>query len=393
MSVFDCVFYNTRPAGEETFALVSPEIADRVHRFHSGIDGYCPTPLVELNAQAKRLGVSKLWVKDESHRFGLNAFKSLGGSYAVAKYLCGKLGIPVDEHAYTFLRSPEAKEKLGDITFITATDGNHGRGVAWSAKVFGQKAVVYMPKGSAAERLENIRAQGAHAEITELNYDDTVRFAGKTAEENGWVLVQDTAWPGYEDIPATIIQGYTTMVCEIEEQLNDEKPTHLFLQAGVGSFPGSFAGCIAAKMGSERPVTAIIEPIQADCHYRTAKADDGTFHIVTGNMNSMMAGLCCGEPCPISWKLLQSSADAFISCSDEYSANGMRLLGKPLGGDTGVISGESGAVGAGVIEALMLDPALDEYRRRLGLNESSKVLLISTEGDTDRENYQKILAD
>jgi len=183
------------------------------------------------------------------------------------------------------------------------------------------------------------------------------------------------------------------MACEIEEQLNGDRPTHLFLQAGVGSFPGSFAGCIAARWGDSRPTTTIIEPIQADCHYRTAKADDGTFHIVTGSMNSMMAGLCCGEPCPISWKILQCSADAFISCSDEYSANGMRLLGKPLEGDGKVISGESGAVGAGVIEALMLDSALAEYRTKLGLTSDSKVLIISTEGDTDKENYNRVLND
>ena len=393
MERFDWIMFDTKAPNAYVMALVAPDKAQQVRRFHSGIEGYEPTPLVSLNAQAERLGLGALYVKNESKRFGLNAFKSLGGSYAVAKYLCGKLGIPVDENAYTVLRSAEAKEKLGDITFITATDGNHGRGVAWAARIFGQKAVVFMPKGSAAERLENIRAQGAHAEITNVNYDDTVRFACKTAEENGWVLVQDTAWPGYEEIPESIIQGYTTMAVEIEEQLNGIKPTHLFLQAGVGSFPGSFAACAAGIWGDERPVTVIMEPTQADCHYRTAKADDGEFHIVTGSMNSMMAGLCCGEPCPISWKMLESCADAFVSCGDYYSARGMRLLGKPLEGDETVVSGESGAVGAGVIEAIMIREELKEFKEKLGLNSQSRVLLISTEGDTDKENYRRILAD
>ena len=393
MERFDWIMFDTKAPNAYVMALVAPDKAQQVRRFHSGIEGYEPTPLVSLNAQAERLGLGALYVKNESKRFGLNAFKSLGGSYAVAKYLCGKLGIPVDENAYTVLRSAEAKEKLGDITFITATDGNHGRGVAWAARIFGQKAVVFMPKGSAAERLENIRAQGAHAEITNVNYDDTVRFACKTAEENGWVLVQDTAWPGYEEIPESIIQGYTTMAVEIEEQLNGIKPTHLFLQAGVGSFPGSFAACAAGIWGDERPVTVVMEPAQADCHYRTAKADDGTFHIVTGSMNSMMAGLCCGEPCPISWKMLESCADAFVSCGDYYSARGMRLLGKPLEGDETVVSGESGAVGAGVIEAIMIREELKEFKEKLGLNSQSRVLLISTEGDTDKENYRRILAD
>lgn len=393
MERFDWMIYDKKTRDEDTMALVSAKVAETVHRFHSGIENYAPTPLADLKSQAARLGIAGLWVKDESKRFGLNAFKSLGGSFAVAKYLCDKLGVPVDENSYSFLRSDEARAKLGEITFITATDGNHGRGVAWAAKIFGQKAVVFMPKGSAAERLNNIRAQGAKAEITDMNYDDTVRFAAKTAAENGWVLVQDTAWEGYEDVPASIIQGYTTMVWEISEQLKGEKPTHLFLQAGVGSFPGAFAGCAAEMWGKDKPVTVIMEPTQADCHFRTAKADDGTFHIVQGSMNSMMAGLCCGEPCPISWNILKSCADAFVSCGDSYSANGMRLLGRPLGNDPIVVSGESGAVGAGVIEAIMLKPELGSFRKALGLCSKSKVLLISTEGDTDKANYLKVMAD
>ena len=374
--------------------LTSREAVSPAHRFHAGMDGYCPTPLVSLEQQAKRLGLGALLMKDESKRFGLNAFKVLGGSYAIAKYLCGRLEIPVDEYAFARLRSPEAKAMLGEITFVTATDGNHGRGVAWAAREFGQKAVVYMPKGSAQERLENIRALGAEAEILSFNYDDAVRHANRMAEEHGWVLVQDTAWPGYEEIPTHIMQGYTTIAGEIEDQLRAgelPRPTHLFLQAGVGSVSGGMSGYFAAQWGENCPKVVIVEPDRADCLFRTAKANDGTIHIVTGDMDSMMAGLCCGEPCTVSWDIIRECATAFVSCGDGYAARGMQLLGRPLDGDETVISGESGAVTAGVVQGIMTEERLRPLREQLGLNETSCVLVISTEGDTDRENYRKVL--
>ena len=179
-----------RPRGQRPGAdltLTSPGEAEKARRFHSGLPGYAPTPLVSLDGLAHSLGVSKIWIKDESKRFGLNAFKALGGSYAMARCLSEKLGKPLEEMSFEELCAPAARRALGDITFVTATDGNHGRGVAWAARLLGQKAVVYMPKGSAAERLENIRAQGAQAEITEYNYDDAVRLANRMAEEHGWI--------------------------------------------------------------------------------------------------------------------------------------------------------------------------------------------------------------
>ena len=378
------------PPDPQALALVSPAAVAGAHAFHSAIPGYTPTPLVSLPAQAKALGIGQLWVKDESKRFGLNAFKGLGGRYAIAQYLCDRLGIPVDEHAFAALTSPAAKEKLGEVTFVTATDGNHGRGVAWAARIFGHRSVVYMPKGSARERLENIRAQGAQAEITDLNYDDAVRLAARMAEEQGWMLIQDTAWEGYEDIPTHIMQGYTTLAWEIGQAL-DQPPTHLFLQAGVGSVAGAVAGYFAGLWRDRRPVTVVAEPDQADCLFRTARADDGQLHFVTGDMNSMMAGLCCGEPCTLSWPILKHTVRCFVSCGDGYAARGMRLLGRPLGDDPAVISGESGAVTAGVLAGLCTEPRLASLRQALGLNEQSRVLLISTEGDTDRENYRRIL--
>lgn len=367
-----------------------PSAVEAAHRFHRSLPGYAPTPLVALPAQAARLGLGSLWVKDESHRFGLNAFKGLGGSYAIAAYLCEELGIPLDEGAFAALTAPENRARSGRKTFVTATDGNHGRGVAWAARLLGHDAVVYMPKGSARERLENIRAQGAKAEITDLNYDDAVRLADRMAREQGWILIQDTAWPGYEATPTRIMQGYTTLAGEIAQVL-DQPPTHLFLQAGVGSVAGGVAGYFAALWGDRRPKTVIVEPDRADCLYRTARANDGRLHFVTGDMDSMMAGLCCGEPCTVSWEILKSVADGFVSCGDHYAAQGMRLLGRPLGADPAIVSGESGAVTAGVLEGLMTEPRLAPIRAALGLDETSRVLLLSTEGDTDRENYRRIL--
>jgi hypothetical protein len=201
--------------------VVSPETrfgvdsAKRACAFHRSFPEYEPTPLVELKNLAAALGVKSVRVKDESFRFGLNAFKSLGGSYCVGRYIAKKLGCDISEMPYDRLVSDEVKSRAGDITFVTATDGNHGRGIAWTANRLRQKSVVYMPKGSSQERLDNIRALGADACITDLSYDDAVRLAKTRAEQNGWVLVQDTSWPGYEEIPTWIMQGYTTMGLEI----------------------------------------------------------------------------------------------------------------------------------------------------------------------------------
>ena len=190
------------PDGGPVPGFLLPENAEKVRSFHQTIPGYAPTPLVSLRDTAKELGVGKIWVKDESKRVGLNAFKVLGGSYAMGRLLTERLGL---EHPdFPTLTTQSTREQLGDITFVTATDGNHGRGVAWSAAQFGQKSVVYMPFGSAPERLENIRSAGASADIIDGNYDDTVRLAARQAAEKGWLLVQDTAWEGYTRIPVNI---------------------------------------------------------------------------------------------------------------------------------------------------------------------------------------------
>lgn len=364
--------------------------AGKIRAFHESFPMYRPTPLANLSNTAKELGLGQMYVKDESYRFGLNAFKVLGGSYAIGTYLANRLGKDISQVSYESLTSPEARSQLGDITFVTATDGNHGRGIAWTASQFRQKSVVYMPKGSAQERLDNIKAAGADASITELCYDDAVRLANRQAQTQGWVLVQDTAWDGYEQIPTWIMQGYCTMGLEAYEQL-PQKPTHIFLQAGVGSMAAAIAGLFASIYGENRPKIVIVEPNKADCLYRTATANDGKLHFVTDNMDTIMAGLACGEPCSIAWDILADYADCFVSCPDWVAAKGMRMLGNPMPGDDRVISGESGASAFGCAAAIMTDPELTELRNALELNENARVLFFSTEGDTDRKNYRSIV--
>lgn len=368
----------------------------KVRQFHKSFPEYSTTPLQQLDDLAARLGVAGVYVKDESYRFGLNAFKVLGGSFAMAKYLAQSLGKDISELDYKRLTSEEIRKQLGEITFTTATDGNHGRGVAWTANRLKQKSVVYMPKGSSETRLKNIQAEGATASITNLNYDDAVRLATENANKFGWVVVQDTAWEGYEDIPTWIMQGYGTMALEALEQLKAagvEQPTHVFVQAGVGSLAGAVQGFFASACPDNTPVTVIVESDQADCLYKSALANDGEPRIVTGELTTIMAGLACGEPNVIGWNVLRDYSDMFVSCPDWVAAKGMRVLGNPVGKDTRVISGESGAVTAGLLTELMSNPDMAEAKAKLGLDENSRVLLFSTEGDTDPVKYRSITWD
>ena len=247
-----------------------------------------------------------------------------------------------------------------------------------------------MPKGSAQERLDNIRAEGADASITDLNYDDAVRLADQHARERGWVMVQDTAWEGYTDIPLWIMQGYTTMGAEMAGQM-EQAPTHIFLQAGVGSMAGAMAGFFTSLYGENKPKIIVVEPNKADCLFRTAKADDGTLHNVTGDMDTIMAGLACGEPCSIGWDVLKACADGFLTVPESAAADGMRIMAAPSRGDTPIVSGESGAAAFGAAMNILLDPALASMKEQLELDEHSRLLFISTEGDTDKENYRRVV--
>ena len=367
---------------------------DAVRNFHKRFPQYKETPLQNLKALATLYGVEAIYVKDESHRFGLNAFKVLGGAYAIGKYLAGRLDMSIENLSLEVLKSEAIKEKLGTLTFVTATDGNHGRGIAWAARELGHKSVVYMPKGSSQLRLENILAEGAEASITSLNYDDAVRLANQYAEDTGAILIQDSSWPGYEEIPKWIIQGYATLTDEAIEQIEKLKynrPTHIFLQAGVGSFASSVLGYFTALYGAERPISVIVEPNEAACIFMSAQIGDGLPHNVTGFMPTIMAGLACGEPSMVSWDILRDYADMYLSCDDYVTELGMRILANPIGSDPKIISGESGAVGMGVLDLLIKDSKYRDLAQLLKINSTSRILLISTEGDTDSINYKKII--
>ncbi len=386
---------NLKKAGEGAdLSFLTTKEAEKARSYHKSFAPYAPTPLVELPNLAHTLGVGRIFVKDESHRFGLNAFKVLGASYAIGRYLAERLGEDIRDVTFERLRSPEVRQRLGQITFTTATDGNHGRAVAWAAQQLGHKAVVYMPKGSDPTRLANIRSHGAEASITDLNYDDAVRLSYRMAREHGWVIVQDTAWEGYEDIPTWIMQGYATLGLEALEQLGEkgiDRPTHLFLQAGVGSYAGGVLGFLTSKLGDNRPTTAIVEPNKADCIYQSALAGDGAPHKVGGDLDTLMAGLACGEPNTISWKILRDYAHGYISCPDWIAANGMRILAAPVRGDNPIVSGESGAVTCGILEYLMAHSGGESIRDALGLDANATVLLISTEGDTSPRIYREVV--
>ena len=312
----------------------------------------------------------------------------------MAKYLAQKLGKDISELPYERLISDEVRDELGDITFVTATDGNHGRGVAWTANKLKQKSVVYMPKGSSQIRLENIRKEGADASITDMNYDEAVRLAAKYASEHNGVVIQDTAWEGYEDIPAWIMQGYGTMGLEALNQLKDfgvERPTHIFIQAGVGSLAGAIQGFFASVYKENCPITTIVEASEAACIYKSAVANDGNLRIVDGDMPTIMAGLACGEANIIGWDVLKNCSSMFVSAPDYISANGMRILGNPINEDKKVVSGESGAVTLGLLYEIMTNNEYLELKEKLGLDENSKILLFSTEGDTDPDKYREIV--
>ena len=373
--------------------FLNEEIAREVHDYHKSFPMYEETPFLDLKNLAEKAGVKNILVKDESYRFALNAFKVLGGSYAIGKVIAEKLDMDIKDLTFEKLTSKEVKDKLGDVTFITATDGNHGRGVAWAAKQLNQKSIVYMPRGSAEERVKNIEKEGATVKVLDANYDECVRQANELAEEKGYIMVQDTAWDVYEDIPKWIMQGYMTLAWEMYESLQEKniKPTHLFLQAGVGSFAAATTGFFANMYKEDKPIITIVEPDTVACIYESAKADKRV--LVGGNYKTIMAGLACGEPNTFGLKVLLDNCEHFISASDEFAAFGMRVLGNPYKSDKKIISGESGASSFGAILKILTDDRYEDERKKLNINEDSNLIFVSTEGDTDAKNYLDIVWD
>ena len=387
---------NKMPKTADTnLPIMGLEEIKKARTFHESFPQYSKTPLTKLDQMAAYLGVKEVYIKDESYRFGLNAFKVLGGSFAMARFIASETGKDVSELPYAVLTSDKLREEFGQATFFTATDGNHGRGVAWAANRLGQKAVVHMPKGSTQTRLENIAKEGAQVDIQEMNYDDCVRLAAKEADETErGVIVQDTAWDGYEEIPSWIMQGYGTMAMEAGEQLKDygcDRPTHVFVQAGVGSLAGAVVGYFTNLYPDNPPTFVVVEADVAACLYKGAAAGDGDPRIVDGDMQTIMAGLACGEPNTLSWDILKNHVKVFIAAPDWVAASGMRMLAAPIKGDAPVTSGESGAAPFGALAAIMTMEEYRDLRHEIGLDENSSVLLFSTEGDTDPERYKNIV--
>ena len=387
---------NNMPKSDDAhLKVMALDEVKKARAFHESFPQYTKTPLRKLEEMSRYLGLDEVYIKDESYRFGLNAFKVLGGSFAMARYIAKETGRDVSELPYQVLTSDALREEFGQATFFTATDGNHGRGVAWAANKLRQKAVIYMPKGTTETRLENIRKEGAQATIEEVNYDECVRMAAAAAEKTPrGVVVQDTAWEGYEEIPSWIMQGYGTMAMEADEQLKDfgcERPTHVFIQAGVGSLAGAVQGYFANRYPENPPTVVVIEADEAACLYKGAAAGDGNPRIVDGDMPTIMAGLACGEPNTISWDILRNHVKVFIAAPDWVAVKGMRMLAAPIKGDVPVTSGESGAAPFGALAAIMTMDEYKDLKNAIGLNENSRVLLFSTEGDTDPIRYKNIV--
>lgn len=339
--------------------------------FHSSLESYTPTPLLDLENLAHELGVQKIFVKDESKRFGLNAFKGLGASYAIHKIL---------------------QQEPSIETFCTATDGNHGRAVAWSAKLFGKKAVVFVPKETTPARIEAIKTEGAVVEQLSDNYDNTCKYAARSSKEKNWKLVQDTAWEGYEEIPALIKAGYLTHFQEMENDLHNLPKAGVdvvFLQAGVGSWPAAAAWYYRNRYGENSPRLVLVEPKESSGILESFR--QGKRCEPTGKLNSIMAGLNCGIPSLSAWEILKLTMDAAMEIEDEFAEEAMRKLYFPAGKDPRVVGGESGVGGLAGLIALMKDPRFSELKKSLEITSASKILVYNSEGDTDPDNFRRII--
>jgi diaminopropionate ammonia-lyase len=361
------------------------KIEDRIHdtiSLHRALPGYAPTPLIDLNTLSGELGFKKLWVKDEGTRFGLKAFKALGASYAVYKYLKEKSGgaLMPDE----FLA--KGRNIAADAVFTTATDGNHGRAVAWVARLLNRPAVIYMPAGSAPERIEAIKSEGAEVIVIDGGYDEAVKRTAMDAARYGRVVIADTGYKGYMNIPLLIQQGYLTMFSEIHNQINEMGgfiPDFVFVQSGVGAFAAAAAEFFSAFYPKTRLVS--VEPVSADCLLMSAESAEGRPVSVSGHGNTTMAGLNCGTPSLTAWDAIRDHFFAFIAIEDSWAEMAMRTLAR-----NGVVSGESGCAGLAALLALK-----SEHPGFFGSDGSQpfrNVLLINTEADTDPEAYKKIVS-
>lgn len=351
--------------------------------------GYKATRLVSLPGVAKEIGVGEIHYKDEAGRFNLGSFKALGGAYAVAQLLMQevtRLSSDTNVTPDSILAGNHA-DIVSRLTVCCATDGNHGRSVAWGAQTYGCKCVIFIHATVSQARAQAIEAFGARVVRTKGNYDDSVREAQNAAVTNNWFVVSDTSYEGYVDIPRDVMTGYTVMAAEADEQTPyDGPPTHIFIQTGVGGLAAAVASQFWRRYGSKRPTIILCDPDNAACWWESFKS--GTPVAIEGDLETVMAGLACGEVSILAWTILKTGADAVMTIPDAAAETCMRLLADGAYGDAPVVAGESAVAGL----AGLLDAAGDEdMRKTLGLRDESRILLFGTEGATDAAIYERIV--
>jgi diaminopropionate ammonia-lyase len=374
------------PPRPHVMAALGADGRAKIRGFLESLPQHRPTPLVALPALAAERGVAALHVKDEGKRFHLTSFKALGGAYAVASLVLAeaeaKLRRPL---AFTDLDTPAVRTLAARMTFACATDGNHGRSVAWGAELAGAACRIFIHKGVSEARAAAMAAFGATINRVDGSYDDSIRIAAETAEREGWMVVSDTTWDDYEAIPLTVMQGYTATIGEALDGL-DAPPTHVFVQAGVGGLAAAVAAYARQRLGTAAPKIVVVEPARAACLYASAEAG----HAVTipHGEPTVMAMLECATPSPLAWEVLHHLADGYVTLAEDEAVAAMRLLANPLPCDAAIVAGESGCTGlAGALQCLA-DPAA---RAHLGLGERSRILLINSEGATDAAIYAGIV--
>jgi diaminopropionate ammonia-lyase len=348
--------------------------------------GYKPTPLRHLSGLAAAASVGEILYKDEAERFGLGSFKGLGGAYAVLRVL--QSGILTRTHRSVSaldLTSGRYADLTSTMTVTGATDGNHGRSVAWGAQMFGCRCVIYVHETVSEGRCRAIAAYGAEVRRVQGTFDDAVRRAAADARAQGWTVVADTSHEGYTDIPRDVMQGYALMAEEALAQ-TPSIPTHVFVQGGVGGLAAAVCSYLWERLGADRPRYGVVEPDKADCLYRSAVAGRPT--PAEGALDTIMAGLACGEVSILAWRILEKGADVFMTIKDAAAADCMRLLAADRFGDGPVVAGESAVAG---LAGFLLASADADARGQLGLQPDSRILMFGTEGATDLELYQTIV--
>lgn len=351
--------------------------------------GYAPTPLHELSEAAQAAGVARVLYKDESDRFGLKSFKALGGAYAVGQLLTREVSRQTGETGVSSaaLMSGRYKEIAAEFTVASATAGNHGRSVAWGAQMFGCPCIIYIHRGVSQARAAAIAAFGAKVVRVDGDYDASVRAAASDAAANGWTVVSDTSYPGYDEIPRLVMLGYTVMLDEVLDQLRGRPLTHVFVQAGVGGLAAAVAAFFALRCGAERPKIIVVEPKKSDCLYQSAL--HGEPRRATGELGSVMLGLDVGEVSLVAWDVLDRLADAFVLITDEAAIDAMWQLNATRIDGLPIVAGECAGAGLAVLDAVVREPQLGAS---LGLVADSRVLLIGTEGATDPGTRERLLS-